>query len=83
MISSSNVGMEYTFFVVQICIFVVALLYSSFAFVYVKSFKEPLLSDKTEQEIQKINLFRNISFLMIMIPSLSLVVLGITKAVPI
>lgn len=75
--------MKTVFLVIQLVLFVVGFLYTAFAFTYIKSFKELILSDKTEQEIQKIEFFRNISFLMILIPSLTLVVLGINKALPI
>ncbi len=69
--------------ITQLIIFVLGFLYTSFSFTYVRTFKELILSNKTEQEIQKIDFFRNISFLMILMPALSLVILGITKALPI
>ncbi|MGL5205536.1 MAG: hypothetical protein ACRC7B_01320 [Metamycoplasmataceae bacterium] len=68
--------------IVQLGVFVLGSLYSIFAYTYVKSFKESILADKTEKEIQKIENFRNISFLMILAPSLTLVILGIVKASP-
>ncbi|MGL5617845.1 MAG: hypothetical protein ACRCWU_02165 [Metamycoplasmataceae bacterium] len=68
--------------IVQLGVFVIGLLYSMFAYTYINSFKELILSDKTEKEIQKIEYFRNISFLMILVPSLTLVILGIVKALP-
>ena len=69
--------------ITQLIIFVFGFLYTSFSFTYVRTFKELILSNKTEQEIQKIDFFRNISFLMILMPALSLVILGITKSLPI
>ncbi|MGL6125291.1 MAG: hypothetical protein ACRC1F_02240 [Metamycoplasmataceae bacterium] len=75
--------MKMIFLIIQLGVFVAGFLYTAFAFTYVKSFKELILSDKTDQEIQKIDLFRNISFLMILIPALTLTVLGINKALPI
>ncbi|MGL5204652.1 MAG: hypothetical protein ACRC9F_00665 [Metamycoplasmataceae bacterium] len=74
--------MKTVLLIVQLCVFVVGSLYTMFSFAYVKSFKELILSDKTEKEIQKIEYFRNISFLMILAPSLTLVILGIVKATP-
>ncbi|MGL5732974.1 MAG: hypothetical protein ACRCXE_02815, partial [Metamycoplasmataceae bacterium] len=74
--------MKTVLLIVQLAVFVVGSLYSMFAYTYVKSFKELILSDKTEKEIQKIEYFRNISFLMILAPSLTLVILGIVKALP-
>lgn len=81
--SSIMPEMQTIFLVIQLAVFVSGLLYTAFAFTYVKSFKDLILSDKTEQEIQKIDLFRNISFLMILIPALVLAILGINKALPI
>ena len=75
--------MKTVLLVIQLVVFVLGFLYTAFAFTYVKSFKELILSNKTEQEIQKIDFFRNISFLMILMPALSLAILGITKTLPI
>ncbi len=68
---------------IELLIVIVGILYIAFAYSYVKSFKELLLSDKTEQELQKIDIFRNISFLMVLTSSITLVALGIFKALPI
>ena len=75
--------MSTIFLIIQLVIFSIGLLYTSFSFSYVKTFKELVLFNKTEQEIQKIDFFRNISFLMVLMPALSLIILGITKALPI
>ncbi|MGL5591868.1 MAG: hypothetical protein ACRDCJ_00730, partial [Metamycoplasmataceae bacterium] len=80
--SSLMPEMKTVLLIVQLGVFVVGSLYSMFAYTYVKSFKELILSDKTEKEIEKIEYLRNISFLMILAPSLTLVILGIVKALP-
>ncbi len=75
--------MKMILLIVQLVVFVLGSLYTAFSLTFVKSFKELILSNKTEQEIEKIDFFRNISFLMILMPAMSLVILGITKALPI
>ncbi|MDK2819307.1 MAG: hypothetical protein KFW07_00565 [Mycoplasmataceae bacterium] len=81
--SSLNPSIKEIIYWVQLMIFLSGLLYSGFAFSYVRAFKESLLADKTEQEIQKIDVLRNISFLAILMSSITLAVLGIYKALPI
>lgn len=81
--SSLNPSMKEIIYWVQLFTFLTSLLYSGFAFSYVRAFRESLLADKTEQEIQKIDVLRNISFLAILMSSITLAILGIYKALPI
>lgn len=67
---------------IELIIFILGFLYIAFIFSYIKSFKELLLSDKTEQEIQKIDIFRNVSFLMILTSSVAAISFGIFKIIP-
>lgn len=81
--SNPNQGSIDLFLWIELLIFALGVLYITFIYSYIKSFKELLLSDKTEQEIQKIDIFRNVSFLMILMSSTILVSIGFIKVIPI